>query len=819
MSTNMKLSFFQFKQSWASLKQKPAYTFSVISTIGLTLGALLAVLSLVYVMLIKPLPYPEQDRLYKVESLQFDSSNAMNVSAFSYASLMNFHKNQQSFTDSTLMVFDDEVLTSLISQPTVSTNYVSSEWFTLFAVDMELGRGFEQSEGLNTDNPVAVISYQTWQTEFLARQDIIDQKVTIRGINFSIIGVAAASFVEPEIIERGRKTQIFLPWSFNSYGIEDRKSWWGRNNSLIFLGLLSPDVSTEQAIQSSSILVDETWQKNIDREGFYKGWHIEMQLTSLQSLIIGESENDALLLLIGVLGLMLIATINIANLQLSRTVEQQDKLAIFSAVGAKPKDIFSYFFSEALLLMLMSMIVALGIAHLSFILIKSQLHQVLPRVDELSISLFTLMSALFIAIALALFFARMSYKVVNYQQLNSRLQGGGKGTGAQVSQTTRQLLIVSQVSVATLLIFININVFNQAYNTITEAVGFNVDNLMSVGLTPSSAVNLSREQQAGIIEELQLKIAQLPQVNLVSRNSSPLTDGERTWSLTETKTNKIVLPIGKSIDNHYFDLMGQSFIAGDNFNAQDYVDRAPSLVINQVLAKQLSTGEAGTTKHTAIGQKLSFGGPNAFTIIGIVNDFELPGQSHIPPRVYMPNLNRSSLLIQLKEHQTITRQELVELTKSVSSNISLYRLSSLPEQKFQRLFSQYTSAITTSALTLITFILSAIGLYGVLSYSTQMRRFEIGTRLAVGAKRFDVIKLIIKDNASSIALGILASFVMLAVLIFGFSDQINSYLTMALLPVLLITLSAISFISFIACYLPLRQYINSPVVHSLKGSE
>jgi len=815
----MSFSLFQFKQSWLSLKKQPAYVFSVVTTIGLTLGALLAALSLVYVMLFKPLPYPEQDLLYKVESLQFDSSNSMNVSAFSYPSLMDFNKNQQSFTSTALMLSGDEVLTSLDEQPRVSTNYVSDDWFALFDVKMELGRGFEETEGLTSDNPVAVISYNTWQTEFLATKNILDKKVTLRGITFSIIGVIAEEFVEPQISELGRKTQVFLPWHFNYYDTQNREGWWARSNNLVFLGLLSPDVSIEQAVQSSSLLVNETWQNNIDREGFFNGWHIETQLTSLQAIIVGDSENNALLLFVGVLGLMLIATINIANLQLSRTVEQQNKLAIFSAVGAKPKDIFNYFFSETFLLMLMSMIVALWVAHLSFILINTQLHQVLPRVDELSISLPVLLIAVFIALALALFFARMSQRVVDYQKLNNSLQSGSKGTGAQVSKVTRQLLIVSQVSVATLLIFININVFNQAYSSITEAVGFNVDNLISIELMPSSSVSLSRKEESEITAEIQSKIALLPQVNLVSRNSSVLTDGEGTWSLTQTQTQQIVQPIGKSIDSHYFDLIGQSFIAGDNFNEQDYLDRAPLLVINQVLAEQLLNGLKEADKNTAIGQQLSFGGPNAFTIIGIVNDFELPGQNHIPPRVYMPNLNRSNLLIELKDHQKITRNELVELIKSVTSNVSLYRLSSLPEQKFQRLFSQYTSAVTTASLTLITFILSAIGVYGVLSYSTQMRRFEIGTRMAVGAKRMDVIKLVIRDNASSIVLGILASFVMLAVLLFGFNEQLDSYLTLALLPVLMITLSAISFISFIACYLPLRKYINQPAINCLKGSE
>jgi predicted permease len=814
----MNLFIYQLKQAVLSLKKKPGFVFSVVSTMGITLGALLCVFTLAYVMLIKPLPYPEQERLYRVDSQQFDAAGALNVTAFSYPSLVHLYKNHQAFEQVALSIYDDEVLTSLATQPTLSTAYVTPEWFELTGSMMAMGRYFSESESLNSNIPVAVLSYQTWMDDFAQSADILNEKVTFRGVSFQIVGVLSAEFIEPKISTIGRETKVWLPFDFNAGGETYRARWWDRANNLTFIGKLESGTNVEQAQAQITQLVNETWQENIDQNGYNKGWHIEAKLLSFQSVILGESGRSAYLLLLGVIGLLAIAFINIANLQLSRTVEKKNQLALRAAVGAKRKDLFSVLFAESFLLMFGVLLLALIVAQAGFDVLQTYLQQVLPRVNELSLGLFTLTSAVVISLLLAILFALLSYRAIDLRRLNNSIQTSGKGTGLQVSKSMRKFLVISQVTVATVLIFININLLKTSLETIYDSSVMNVEQLSSVELTQSDSSTLSRAETSAITAEIQQKISQLPQVSVASRNSSPLTDGEGTWSLTEVASNQIVLPLGKSVDSHYFSLLGQRLLVGDNFIESHFTDRAPVLVINEQLAKQLVAAEQGDLS-AALGKQLSFGGPSAFTIIGIVNDYKLPGKTIIPSRVYMPNLNRSNLLIKVKENQTLTREQLVSVIQSTSKSFSLFEFSTLEEQKAQRLFSQYTAAITTAALTVITFILSAIGLYGILSYSTQMRRFEIGIRMAIGAKRGDLIKLIIFDNAGAILLGVLFSVGVLSLLTIGFSETVNQYLTLQLLPVFIVTLAIISMLSLFACYFPLRQYINKPVSHALKGSE
>jgi ABC-type antimicrobial peptide transport system permease subunit len=175
--------------------------------------------------------------------------------------------------------------------------------------------------------------------------------------------------------------------------------------------------------------------------------------------------------------------------------------------------------------------------------------------------------------------------------------------------------------------------------------------------------------------------------------------------------------------------------------------------------------------------------------------------------------------LKLSEGQTVTREEVIAVIKEVSNLYALFSLERLTDTKQKMLFTEYTTAVTTTVLALITLFLASIGLYGVLSYGTQMRRFELGTRMAVGAKRHQLIELIIKDNAWTIGLGIASSVLVMLALFIAFKPELVAYTSFDLLATFAITVVAITLLSLFACYWPLRQYINRPAIHSLRGSD
>jgi predicted lysophospholipase L1 biosynthesis ABC-type transport system permease subunit len=532
---------------------------------------------------------------------------------------------------------------------------------------------------------------------------------------------------------------------------------------------------------------------------------------------MGESKNTAFLLLAGVLGLVLIAFANMANLFISRTAEQQRQLAIRAALGATKYQLFRGLLAESGLLMLLSVLLALVIASLGFSLLQAYMSSVLPRVDELRMNTITLVAAVFCAVLFAFLFAFLSRRAINYRTLNSMLQSSGKGTGVQVSKFFRQSLIVSQVAIATVLVFVNVSLFKQAMGTITEPTDFSVQNMSQLSLAVSAAEMPPPEEVSAVMTELKKKLLELPQVESISQSVSVL-DGFGLRALIAIASGESFTLESKHVSNNYFQMMAQPLLEGDYFSDADIKDGTEVIIVNDVFAKHLSPD------GSAIGLQVSPpSSSDRLTIVGVVKGVKMPAQTDIPMRVYTPlNLAPTQMTLKLQEGQSISREQVVSAIKGVSNLYALFSLQTLTDVKQRRLFTQYTSAITTSALTFITLFLAGIGLYGILSYSTQIRRFEIGTRLAIGAKRSDVVKLIVKDNASMILLGMLTSVVVLLVLYLGFNENLNVYISGNsgnLATAFVLTVAPITLLSLFACYWPLRKYINQPVVHSLRGSD
>jgi ABC-type antimicrobial peptide transport system permease subunit len=267
------------------------------------------------------------------------------------------------------------------------------------------------------------------------------------------------------------------------------------------------------------------------------------------------------------------------------------------------------------------------------------------------------------------------------------------------------------------------------------------------------------------------------------------------------------------VDSGYFKTIGQSLLEGVYFSPADFADGRRVAIVNDVVAQKLAPN------GSALGPSTVDDGPPVM-IVGVVKGIKNPGESSVAMRYYYPlHPGETKLLIKLHDNQSLSRHQVGKLLREIGSQWSVWKFESLQENANKRLFAQTTTAVTTAVLTVITFFLAGVGLYGVLSYSTQMRRFEIGARLAIGAKRRDIIRLIVGDNARSISVGVVVGVVVLFLLAYGFSQQLESYFDWQLLINLGGTLFLIGLISFFACYAPLRRYIDKPVVNSLRGSE
>ena len=823
----MNLFIYQLKQAFLSLKQKPGFVFSIVSTMGITLGALLCVLTLAYVMLIKPLPYPEQEKLYVASNEHIDPKGALMFEAFSYPALMTLYQEKNVFTESALAMYTKGVLLSQNDLPMMEASFVSPQWFSLTDMPMAMGRRFQETESLDKYSQVAIISHETWLDTFSADKNILGKKIDFDNVSYQIIGVAGVDYIEPQIYsyQRGaskyRRTQLWLPWDFNTTNLEARKIWWQVNNGLI-IGKLGEGYTAQQAESTFTPLINEKWLSAIVGDARFKGKTQKIALHDFKKVIIGDNRKSVYFLLAGIVGLVIIAFTNIANLMTSRAFIQQRNMAIQAAIGAKQSTLFNVFFSEALILVFLSLIVAITITFLGFTLIEYYLGSSLSRVNEMSVNGFTFSISISILFIFAWLFAKISLKSVNNKALAVTINTSGKGTGSQLPKVLRQVLIISQVTVASVLIFISMNLFKEAITTINEPSYLNIENVMSLILAPTKTVTLSEESGLAQLSLIKQKLATLPQVEAISHSASPFSFYSRWWpGLTEQNNNAKHNMVYRIIDEGYFYLLEQSLLAGENFTVTDVRDQNNVMIVNDVFAKKLS--EQGNV----IGKKVFFKEDRIFTIVGVVKGMKVPGENNIAERAYIPRSavfellarEKKSMLIKLRDEQEITRQQVIEYIKSVSSAYSVDQLETLADVREQRLFNQIVTAVVTAVVALLSLMLAGIGIYGILSYSIQIRRFEIGARLALGAKRTNIVTLVFKDNAGGILIGFAVSALLLLCLFTSFNGDLNPYVSVKILPLYMLTLSLILVISFIACYLPLRQYINKPVIHSLKGSE
>ena len=795
----MNLFTYQLKQAFLSLKKNPGFVFSIVSTMGITLGALLCVLTLAYVMLIKPLPYPEQEKLYIASHEHIDPKGALMFEAFPYPALMTLYQENTVFTESALVMYTKGVLLSQHDLPMMEATFVSPQWFSLTGMPMVMGRAFQETETVDKYNPVAIISHETWVNTFSADKKILGKKIDFDNVSYQIIGVVGKGYIEPQVYsyQRGaskyRKTQLWLPWDFNTTDVAARKIWWQVNNGLL-IGKLSEKFTVRQAESSLTPLINEKWLAATVGDKRFKDKTKKIALHDFKKVIIGDNRKSVYFLLAGIVGLVIIAFTNIANLMTSRAFMQQRNMAIQAAIGAKKSMLFNMFFCEALVLVFLSLIVAITVTFFGFSLIEYYLSSSLSRVNEMSVNGFTLTTSVIILLVFAWLFARISLKSVNNKTLAVTINTSGKGTASQLPKTLRQVLIISQVTVASLLIFISMNLFKEALTSINAPSYLNVARVISLTLAPTKTVVLSEESGLAELSAIKQKLAQLPQVDTISHSASPFTFYSRWWpGLTEQENNEKHNMVYRIIDDRYFALFEQSLLVGENFSASDVRDKNNVMIVNDVLANKLSK------QGDVIGKKVFFKEDRIFTIVGVVKGMKVPAENNIAERAYLPRSavydllaqEKKAMLIKLKGEQKITRQQVIEVIKSVSSAYSVDQLESLENVSYQRLFNQIVTAVVTAVVALLSLILAGIGIYGILSYSIQIRRFEIGTRLALGAKRTNIFTLIFKDNAGGILIGFGVSTLLLLCLFLSFNGYLKTYISVQMLALFMLTLSLI----------------------------
>ncbi|MES2316831.1 MAG: ABC transporter permease [Pseudomonadota bacterium] len=801
----------EIKLALASLRRTPGFFLTVASTLGIALAALVCIAGVNRLLFLEPLPYPQQDRLFVAQGVVLDKGEVVFKGLHTYPALLQLYQTPGVFERAGLMDYQKQFLTSDPTQPRLEVTYASSGVFDLTGARAQLGRTFGPDEEVGKTNPVAVLSHRTWQANFGGDPDIVGKKVALDGASFTVVGVLAADYAEPALHSLDRLTDVYLPWESNPRDQQARQDWENFDSNLRVVGRLKPGVTAEQAGAALGAPLNERFRAQTAGVGAMATVTVQIEPLSFARIIGGDSNKVALMLLAGVCALLLIASANVSNLFLARTAQKQRQLSIQAALGANRGHLFRNMFAEAGILMLAASSVALLLAAGGYALLRHYGHGKIPRVQELALDPVSAVFIIAVGLVLALVFAALSIRMVNYKALAAFLQSGGKGAGMQISNTTRKVLIASQIAIASLLLVGNFGLLKESLQVLGRDAGFATTGLYEVNLSAGEQ-QLSPEQSAQQMQAIDTTLSAWPNVESVSFAGDGPTS-TAVWASTlkrDMGSQDKFTPNTNRIDARYLKQIGLPVVYGREFTTAEVNDKAQAILVNETLAKAINP--AGS----AVGTNLFWNKKTEpYRVVGVVKDVFLPTVEPVQ-RVYLAGTTNMNLVVKVKDGQALDKAALVSAVAAINPTLRVVKLTSVEEAYRKLLTRDATTATITFSLAVLALFLAGLGVYGVLSYSIKLRRHELGIRMALGAAPRRIMALVYRDSMIPVAFGLAAS-ALGGILLYAFLRQsMERHLNMGVLPAL-VTLVLVVLTVSVACYLPVRRILGQWPQHALRG--
>lgn len=813
-----------------ALRQAKGYAATVILTLGLTLGVLIAMFNLNYQILAAPLPYADEEKLVVGSTAWLEQDGSV-----IYPRMMPLHLIKRLYplqspqlSDQAMFSFSyvGMTLRDLADSPQVQIAYTTPGYMRMFQMPLLHGRAFSPQEDAGSRQPVAILSEKIWREHYNADVAVLGRSIQIGEQFYKVVGIAAASFIEPRLTGPSRQNDIWLPWDYADSTEPQPGDISGAHFYLAKLTGPDERLAFEQQWRAE---LHSRYQAEIAGVTSEQGRSVQFNAEPLRHVLQGDSSQRTLWMLAGSLLLLLIASANITNLLLSRAAGQQRNMGIQAALGAQRHHLMAQILAELGWLLGAAVVLAFVVAQAAYALLRRYAADSLPRLTELGVDGTTIAFALTVTFMLGLVLAWLISRQTNYASLQQQLQHSGKGSGIQISNRSRQLLIGAQVMLAAMLLVCCSQVLMQSLVQLRQQVGFATQERYQVtidNITPAPDENLPLEQRRAAYRQQKNELMQVrdilrqhPAVHSASVSNYPPISfdgyyGSMNFIRAPDQQNDLLFSRAVYTDQFYLPLFDIRLLQGRNFTAQEISAQADVIIINETLARQIQPD------GQVIGQKLyNSDASRSYEIIGVSQDHHLPDQWSAleTGRSYLTRnlVETANLQLQLKPGQRISKTELNAAMLQVSPNYRAANIYSIAANVDRVLLDNYLAAAVTSTLVLLSFVLAAIGIYGVLSYSVQMRRFELGVRMAIGARPLTIVRQLLQENLQPVLAGLSLAIVGLAALWFGLQKTSFSVELSAngfALPLLLIVL-----LTVLTTLLSVWSIIRKPAVYALQG--
>ena len=789
------------------LRKNPVFTAVAILTLALGIGATTAIFSVVYGVLLRPLPYPDSGRIMAI----FEINTAGTPSRVADPNFDDFRDQNRSF-QAIAKYGGDVASVSGPSAPTRTTvASVSPDFFKVFAVQPILGREFSVNEAKKGAGPTVLVSYGYWKEYLGSPQDLSQSHLKINDAVFSVIGVLPAGFRFPAEVD------LWLPADLEG----ENTSRTSHNYSAV--GRLRDGVTVGQANQDISDIARRIHDTSTEQGDYLlKGGLV----IPLRESITGKARS-ALLVLLGAVGfLLLVACANVANLLLAQATVRERELAIRNALGASRRRLIRQFLTEAFLLSLLGGGLGLLGAFWGVAGLVALAPENLPRLDSVSISLpilaFAFLLTTVVAAGLGAFIAARATST----DLSKGLGEGGRGqAGSQTGRRVGRVIVVAQIAI-TLVLVVGAGLLGRSMMKVLEVnPGFRIDKIVTMDVSlPSVDDQKAKAGQAMFFANLIERLKQIPGVRRVGASSGLPMDGGLPDGMfllmTQNEMPKnldgfgVLLQQKERIGNAdfcvatdgYFQALEIPLIRGRIFDQRDSADSPHVAVISESLARDR------WPHQDPIGHTIEFGNMDGdlrlLTIVGIVGDTHEYGLD-VPPRptVYVNLFQRPRPAMTL----TMLSDTDTQLVTSAARGI-LQDLNPETPARFRTLAQVYLSSLGSRRFNVIligffgitALLLATAGVFGVMAYSVSRRTREIGVRIALGADPGTVLKMILGQGLRTVFIGVVIGIIGSLLLTRTVKSLLFDVAPTDPLTFGLVTLLLVG-VALLACYLPARR--------------
>jgi putative ABC transport system permease protein len=785
------------------LVRNPSFTIISAGVLALGIAASTAIFSVVNSVLLRPLPYAEPDRLLLVqESLP---KLYLRTGAVSGAEYWDYKEGNQVFSNIGCYTTQSFNLTGRGEATRIHAARMSPSLISMLGVAPKIGRAFTEDEDNPGVNAVVLLSERLWRTRFGSDNAIEGKSLKLDEKPYTVIGVMPARFQFPSTDNTfSESVDLWVPMAMTD---EERK---GRANSFDFsvLGRLKPGVSIEQARTDIQSVAERMQQQY---PNVYRG-NIEIvaSVIGLEEEMV-QPVRTVLLVLFGAVGLvLLVGCANVANLLLARSQTRMKEIAIRTAIGASSRRLVRQLLTESVLLAILGGGLGLLLASWAVDLIVKFGPDNLPRLQEVNLDTWVLFFTLAVSVLTGVIFGLAPAIQSSRVDLNATLkESGGRGSGGLASKHMRGVLIVFETASASVLLIAAGLLIYSFVQLLRVPPGFNPEGAVIARTSMPAERYPKIELGKAMYKRALNEIGSLPGVESVSVASNlPLADDWTIGFRIEGEDQSTYHSSGNTwVSNDYFRAMGIQFLSGRTFNDDDREGGMPVLVINQTFARRFWPGE------DPLGKRIRWGGWGVewLTVIGVVADVRAsslekePAPSSYMPIFQIPRTRRNVVFIaRTSGDANALISSIRARLHSVDEELPVYDVrtmtSVIGESVAQRRFAMLLISIFAG----VALLLASVGLYAVMSNLVAQRTREIGIRIALGARRFDVVSLVLRQGALltllGIALGLLGSIALtrtMKSLLFGVSP--TEPIVFIVIPLLLAT------VALVACLVPARR--------------